>query len=228
MSKVVAMIPIKLNNQRLPGKNLKMLGDKVLCQYLFETALQVKNIDEIYVYCSSEEIKKYLPQGIKFLKREKKLDQDDVKSAEIIDSFVKQIDADIYVLMHVTQPFILASTIQEAVSHVLCEEYDSAFVAHEIKEFAWYNGRPINYSFDNVVRTQELMPIYTEGELFVFEKSVFVKDRRRIGTNPWIQPIDWKENVCIDTQEDFCLANAVLLLEKENYKNGKGRLLLKQ
>lgn len=31
MKKVVAVIPIKLNNQRLPGKNVRPLGGKVLC-----------------------------------------------------------------------------------------------------------------------------------------------------------------------------------------------------
>lgn len=214
MKKVVAMIPIKLNNQRLPGKNTKPLGDKVLCQYLFETVRKVRNIDEVYVYCSDETIKKYIPDNISFLKRPVELDSDTTKSKDILSAFTSAIDADIYALMHVTQPFISQETIEESIAHVLNEDYDSAFAAHEIREFAWYQGRTLNYTLDNVVRTQELEPVYTEGELFVFEKEVFTKMGRRIGNHPWIQPIDWKENVCIDTQADFDMARALLALRE--------------
>jgi len=41
--KIVAFIPIKLNNQRLPGKNLMLLGDRPLCNYLFDTLVQVND-----------------------------------------------------------------------------------------------------------------------------------------------------------------------------------------
>ena len=82
MKKVVAIIPIKLHNQRLPGKNIKPLGDKVLCQYLFETVKSVINIEETYVFCSDEAITQYIPTGIKFLKRPSELDEDMVKSTD--------------------------------------------------------------------------------------------------------------------------------------------------
>lgn len=213
MKKVVAMIPIKLHNQRLPGKNVRALGDKVLCQYLFETVKSVRNIDEVYVFCSDETITQYIPTGIKFLKRPCELDGDTVKSRDILQKFIELIDADIYALMHVTQPFITAKTITEAIEKVKSENYDSAFAAKQFKEFAWYKEKPINYSLTDVVRTQELQPVYIEGELFVFEKHVFTEQGRRIGNHPWIQSIGWKESVCIDDIEDFEMAEAIVALE---------------
>ena len=214
MKKVVAVIPIKLNNQRLPGKNVRPLGGKVLCQYLFETVQQVQCIDETYVYCSDESIKRYVPQGIHFLRRPKELDADTVKSKDILQMFISTINADIYVLMHVTQPFITEETITNAINKVVLYNYDSAFAAHKIKEFVWYNGKTVNYSLTDVVRTQELQPVYIEGELFVFEKKVFTENGRRIGEHPWIQPYGWKERMCIEDIQDFEMAEAVVELEK--------------
>ena len=52
--KVVSFIPIKLNNQRLPGKNTMELAGRPTCDYIFETISQVDTIDEKYVYCSVE------------------------------------------------------------------------------------------------------------------------------------------------------------------------------
>ena len=69
--KVTAFVPMKLNNERLPGKNTKSFTNgKPLCQYILNTLLKVEGIDEIYVYCSDQSIMLYLPKGIKFLKRD--------------------------------------------------------------------------------------------------------------------------------------------------------------
>ena len=56
MKKIVSFIPIKLNNQRLPGKNLMNLDGKPLCNYIFDTITEVDAIQEKYVYCSDDKI----------------------------------------------------------------------------------------------------------------------------------------------------------------------------
>ena len=62
--KVVAVVPMKLNNSRLPGKNTKAFTNgSPLCTYILKTLLNVKLIDEIYVYCSNPAILKYLPKN---------------------------------------------------------------------------------------------------------------------------------------------------------------------
>ena len=53
--KTVAYIPIKLNNERTPGKNIKkMFNGKSIVQILQETLVRLNNLDEIYVFCSDE------------------------------------------------------------------------------------------------------------------------------------------------------------------------------
>lgn len=124
--KVVALVPIKLNSQRLPHKNILDLGGKPLCYYMTENLINISKIDTTYVYCSDEVIKDYMPEGINFLKRDQYLDGDLVKGQEIYESFINQIDADIYVLAHVTAPFIRKETIENALDKVISGEYDSA------------------------------------------------------------------------------------------------------
>ena len=216
--KIVSFIPIKLNNQRLPGKNTMMLGGRPLCDYIFKTLCDVDGIDERYVYCSDEAIKPYLPDGIKFLKRDTYLDGFQVKGLEIIDHFVKDVDADIYVLTHVTQPFTKASSIENALKKVVSGEYDSAFSAVMLQDYMWKDGKPFNYDMKNIVRTQDLDPIYMEtGAFFIFRKEVFTELGQRIGNKPYIYEIDQFEAVDIDTAEDFEFAKAVAM-----YKASEG------
>jgi len=210
--KIVSFIPIKLNNQRLPGKNTMLLNGKPMCDYIFNTIKDIDIIDEKYVYCSDESIKEYMPEELTFLKRDKYLDGFQVKGLEIIERFVKDVDADIYVLTHVTEPFIKAQTIKKALDKVISGEYDSAFAAVKIQNYMWMNNKPLNYDMKNIVRTQDLDPIYEEtGAFFIFRKEVFEKYGQRIGNKPYICETDQFEAVDIDTAEDFEFAKAVAI-----------------
>lgn len=221
--KIVSFIPIKLNNQRLPGKNTMILGGRPTCDYIFETISNVDTIDEKYVYCSDETIKKYIEpyseKGLRFLQRDAYLDGFHVKGLEIIERFVKDVDADIYVLTHVTQPFTKSESIKKALDKVISGEFDSAFSAVMLQDYMWMNGKPLNYDMKNIVRTQDLDPIYIEtGAFFIFRKEVFTKLGQRIGNKPYIYEIDQFEAVDIDTAEDFEFAKAVAIY-LENIKD---------
>lgn len=212
--KIVSFIPIKLNNQRLPGKNTMILNGRPLCDYIFKTICNVTEIDEKYVYCSDERITPYLSpyeeKGLRFLKRDPYLDGFQIKGLEIIRQFVADVDADIYVLTHVTQPFTKAESIRSALKRVISGEYDSAFSAVILQDYMWKNGKPLNYDMKNIVRTQDLDPIYMEtGAFFIFRKEVFTKLGQRIGNRPYIYAIDQFEAVDIDTIEDFKFAEVV-------------------
>lgn len=219
--KIVSFIPIKLNNQRLPGKNTMLLNNRPTCDYIFETVSNVDTIDEKYVYCSDEAIKPYIApykdRGLKFLRRDTYLDGYQVKGLEIIECFVKDVNADIYVLTHVTQPFTRSASIEKALEKVISGRYDSAFSAVALQDYMWMNGKPLNYDMKNIVRTQDLTPIYMEtGAFFIFRKEVFTELGQRIGNTPYIYEIDPFEAIDIDTAEDFNFAEvAAAYLEKK-------------
>lgn len=209
MEKVVSFIPVKLNNQRLPGKNLMELNGRPMCDYIFRTISQVESISEKYVYCSDETILPYIPKGLKFLKRDSYLDGYQVKGLEIIEYFVRDIDADIYVLTHITQPFTKSESIKTALDKVVNGGYDSAFSCIEMKDYCWYNGKTLNYDRKDIVVTQDLKPVYVEtGAFFIFRKEVFTKLHQRVGKNPYQYVVDRFEAIDVDTREDFDFAEA--------------------
>lgn len=202
--KTVAFVPIKLNSQRLPHKNILPIAGKPLCWHITSQLVEIDKIDEIYVYCSSDEIVEHIPNKVKYLKREKILDGDFVKGFEIYESFINQVDADVYILAHTTSPFVKSNTIKNSLLKVLEEGYDSAFSAKKIQTFGWFKGKPINYDLNDVPRTQDLEPIFVETSgFFIFKKEVFTKHHRRIGFTPYIQEVDDFEAIDIDTKEDY-------------------------
>lgn len=209
--KVVAFVPIRLNSKRVVGKNLKLLGDKPMMCYLLETLVQVPQIDEVYVYCSSDEVQPLLPPGVKLLKRDTALDSDEALGEQIYDAFVRDVKADVYMLAHTTSPFIKAATISNAIEEVLQGRHDSAFSAQKIQTFAWYGGKPLNYSPTSIPRTQTIEPVYVETSAFyIFKHDMWAQYHRRVGDNPYMAIVGPVEGVDIDYPEDFELAEMMI------------------
>lgn len=209
--KIVAIVPMKLNNRRLPQKNTKRFTNgKPLCSYILSTFLEIDKIDEVYVYCSNPEIKEFIPNKVKFLQRSESLDKDTTSMTEVLTCFTKEVPADIYVMTHTTAPFISKESIQKGLESVVSGKYDSSFAAKKLQDFLWMEGKPFNYTLDNIPRTQDLQPIYEETSgFYIYTHDVMTELHRRIGENPFIVEIGEIESIDIDEAEDFIIADAV-------------------
>lgn len=209
--KTVAFVPIKLNSERLPLKNIKpFTNGKPLIAYILDTLKNVNNVDEIYVYCSDEKITEYLPEGVKFLKRDPYYDLSTTKFNEVLSSFAKLVEADVYVLTHATAPFMSAQSIEKGVDAVTSGKYESAHAVTLLREFLWKDGKPLNYELDNIPRTQDLPDIYAETcGLYVYTSDLIINKGRRISDNPFLVEITKIEACDINDEDDFIIADAI-------------------
>ena len=172
-----------------------------------------KLCDSISVFCSSEDVIPFLPDGVRFVKRPDYLDLPASNFTQIFTCFMEQNDADIYVYAHATAPFISIDTMKQCIEAVQSGEYDSAFCAIKLQDYLWQDGEPLNFNAENLPRTQDLKPIYQETSgVYVFTKEVFELYHRRIGKKPFIKEVSFKESVDIDNPEDFNLAEAMVNL----------------
>lgn len=207
----VAIMPIKMNNERLPGKNTMVLGGKPLLQHELDNLMATGLLDSINVYCSNPAICDFLPDGITFVQRPAVLDLPTSNFSQIFQMFMEGHDADIYVYAHATAPFITVDTMKQCISSVQSGEYDSGFCAVKLQDYLWQDGEPLNFDASNVPRTQDLKPIYQETSgVYVFTKEVFQKYHRRIGKRAFIKEVTFKEAIDIDNPEDFRLAQALV------------------
>ena len=181
-----------------------------MCHYIFETLKQVKDIDEIYVYCSNPKIQEFIPLGVKFLRRSETLDQNTTKINEVLSAFAQDVPADVYVMSHATAPFISPQSIEKGLQAVLQQGFDSAFAVRKIQTFLWKDGKPFNYNLNDIPRTQDLPPIFEETSgFYIYRSEVITELNRRIGDNPYMVEVNAIESCDIDTQEDFDVANAI-------------------
>lgn len=209
--KVIAIVPMKLNNCRLPQKNTKRFTNgEPLCKYILRTLLTVEGVDEVYVYCSNPEIQDFIPEGVKYLRRSETLDQDTTQMNEVLQAFAKDVPADVYVMTHTTAPFISRESVEQGLEAVRSGEYDSAFAVKKLQDFLWKDGEPFNYTLDHIPRTQDLPPLYEETSgFYIYRRNVITDLNRRIGEKPYMVEVSEIESVDIDEKEDFMIADAI-------------------
>ena len=209
--KIVAFTPSRLNSQRVPQKNIKMLGRMPLVNYALETMNRVRSIDEIVVFASESSICNYIKPDLKYrlIERPAFLDTQEAKVQDLIREFLKANDADIILMFHLTSPFLRPETVDECIEKVRDGEYDSAFTAFSIDRRCWFKGRPLNFSSINE-NPEQLEPVIVEHSLYIFRRKVFETTGRRISVNPYIKIVDQIEGHDIDTPEDFRIAELIV------------------
>ncbi len=215
--KIVAFIPYWLDYQVDEfgeHKNLKKLGGKYLMNYSIELLNSISQIEETIIYCSDDKINNYINQDLnyRFLQRDKYLDSIDISIDEIIKSFLNIVDADIVILLHPNSPFISSDTLEECLSKVSSNEFDSSFTAYEFKKLSWFQGKPLNYLLHNTIpKLKDLDPIIVEqSSLYVFTKKSFNDFNSRVGEIPYIKKINHFEGLEIETKEDFEIAELIV------------------
>ena len=209
--KIVAYVPMKLNNERLSNKNTRAFDNgRPLLTYILETLCQVKGISDIYAYCSNNTITKYLPPQVKYLTRCTSLDQSETKINEVMLGFAHAVNADVYVLAHATAPFVSVTSIEDGISKILTEGYDSALTVIKVQDFLWKDGKPFNYDPSFVPRTQDLPPMYAETTgLYIYTRNLIIDQNRRVGDRPYLIPVSKIEAIDINEPIDFDIANAI-------------------
>ena len=215
--KVACFIPLKGNSIRVPGKNVKILGDRPLFAHALSTVVASDLFDSVYVDTDIDWVKRYCDDwyGVKVIDREVELTRDSANGNDLLNHWVeKKPNYDIYFQVFATSPFLKDTTLQNCVKVLKDnDKYDSVFTATEEHTWFWYDGKPINYDPKVLPRSQDAKPEIREStSLYGITKESLLKHKARIGSNPKIYIVDEKEGVDIDNEIDFEFAEKLLTL----------------
>ena len=215
--KIAALVPMRHHSQRVPQKNFRVLAGKPLYQHILDQLIQVEEISEIIVDTDSpvimEGVKQHYPKVI-LLERPDSLRADDISMNEILLYDTAQVQADLYLQTHSTNPLLKASTIANAIQTLIkrMPEYDSLFSATSLKTRLWDQlTRPINHNPDILLQTQDLPPVYEENScMYIFTRENLLQRRNRLGYRPYLYAMDAAESWDIDEELDFLVADVLL------------------
>ncbi len=225
--KIIALLPMKANSERIEGKNFRDFCGKPLFRWVLDALLDVKEIDKIIINTDARHTlaKNGLVDTDRIMIRDRKPEicGDHVSMNRVLADDIANVDADIYLMTHTTNPLISADTIRGALSAFQEEKNagkaDSLFTVNKVQtRFYRADCSAVNHDPDNLIRTQDLEPWFEENSnLYIFTRDSFGKTNARIGKQPMMYEEARFESIDIDDQEDwnFAVIAAHYLLEQQ-------------
>jgi len=217
--KIAVMIPMKAHSERVPNKSFRKLGRRLLSHWIVDTFNQLKaerELDiDIWANTDSDEIMDmYSKRRVKYYPRPLALRGDYTSMNNLIEDWMMRINPyDIYMQTHITNPFLSKQTIEKGLDMFMEQSgpiKQSVMGVTEHKERMYYNKQPVNFDYNNLIRTQDLTPVYEDNScLYVFNKTIFSRNRNRVSEDPIHLPVPFPENIDIDTEDDMLIASLV-------------------
>ena len=223
--KMIALLPMKGNSERVPNKNLKDFHGFPLYHIITNKMLQSKYIDKVIINTDSYKIAKDARQSfgnkVMIIDRPKEIQGDFISMNDIINYDINYLaEENHFIQTHSTNPLLKTETIDKAIEtyfNLIGEKkYDSVFsVTRYQTRLYWKDGSPVNHNPDDLIRTQDLPIIYEENSnFFIFSKDSFEANRKkRIGRSPFLFEMDKIEAIDIDEPEDFIIAEKLFNYE---------------
>lgn len=211
--KTAAFIPIKVNSERVPGKNFRALNGKKLYEYICEHVKEADVFDNVYIDTNSAEISDYAKRnGFKVIERKPELAKNTANGNDLLVYHYEQCpEYDYYFQLFATAPYLQPDSIRKCYDILLSsEEYDSCFTALENHGFYWLGRTPVNYRPGILPRSQDMTAVVEETTgLYGISRESLEKYRCRIGRSPYIHFVNKFEAVDINTEEDLLIAEYI-------------------
>lgn len=211
---ISAIVPIKLESQRVVNKNFKTINGKPLFFWVIETLLSSEYISEVIINCDEDIVEQTVSRlfdSVKFVYRPAQLKGNEISMNKIIESTLGSCSNDSVLQTHTTNPLLTTKTIDNAIKKHFDDEID-LFSVTKLQERVYNeNSEPINHDPDNLIQTQDLKPIYLENSgFYIFSQKNFNKNINRITPYSKFYETSFPENIDIDDEDDFNLAETIL------------------
>ncbi len=214
MGKVVAFIHAKGTSERVPSKNLKLLGGTPLFLYAVKNALCAKGVDEVVIDSDCDEI---LNLGEKFgasvLKRPKELANNLTTGDELcFFQAANRPDSDIILQVIPTAPFLKPKSIERGIEILKENGVNSVAGVYKDSFYFWKNNKPAYYVNGKIPNSKDLEPsIYETTGIYINKTQAVLKNKKRLDPDSCLPLFLSKlEAVDINTIEDFEFAEILI------------------
>lgn len=206
---------MKANSERVKNKNMRDFNGLPLYRTIMRSLLSSKYIEMVVVDTDSvsikEDIKKDFGDEVIIIDRPKALHGDFISMNAIIEYDLSRLEGEHFIQTHSTNPLVRTATIDAAIEKYFDSlgYFDSLFSVTRLQTRLYdKSARPINHDPNELLRTQDLEPLFEENSNFyLFSKKAFHEaDKKRIGLKPQLFEVNKLEAIDIDETEDFILA----------------------
>lgn len=237
--KIIAEIPARFGSQRIKQKNLRPLDGKPLLRYAIDAAKRAKRLSAVYVNTESDLLGKLAEgNGVHYYRRDPRLAADTVTSDEFNYDFMKNVPADVVVMVNPVAPLTTGDDIDKMIAYYLEKDLDTLIPVREERLHALVGdapanfeagrpvasfcpARPVNFDLEGrLPMTQNIQPVkICVWTVCIWRPSVFIKSFEEKGHAVFSGKVGFYpqkpfQSIKISTEEDFSMAE--ILIENEH------------
>lgn len=205
--KYLGVIPARGGSKGIPRKNIRILAGKPLIAWTIDAAKKSLLLDDFIVSTEDEEIIKISQDyGAKVLIRPKELATDEASTLSVLQHILSQINTQNIVLLQPTSPIRNPGLIDECIKRF-----------EEVKPDSLATGFICKFTeYGTCTKRRQDIPgfFYDDGNIYII-KSDIINKGDRFGQKIERVILDREQNVEIDDNFDFWLAEQILIKRKK-------------
>lgn len=199
---ILGITPARGGSKGIPKKNIKEIAGKPLIAWTIDAAKKSKLLDRYVVSTENSRVARIAEYcGADVLNRPAKLAADGASTLSVLQHVVRQIPCDIVVLLQATSPIRRSGLIDECIKEFIEKKYDSLATGFICKytEYA-----------KNELRRQDIEGFFhDDGNIYIIRADL-IKKGDRYGKKIGRKMISRPENIDIDDEFDFWMAEKIL------------------
>jgi len=220
---ILAIIPARGGSKGIPLKNLQLIDGKPLVAHTISHAQSSQLINRVIVNTDHDEIANAAKTwGAEVLSRPEEMGSDTSEVDPLLMWTVSKVEKtssekiDIVVLLYPTAPLRRVSAIDEAISMVLNDGYDSVLSLFQDSTYLWKTeggtAEPTNYvPADRAPRQLEGWNQWGENKaLYVMKRDLLMNTNCRLGGKIGYVEMSKGESIDIDEPDDLELCRQIM------------------
>lgn len=219
--KYAALIPLRGGSKGIPGKNIRQLAGKPLCQWTIEAAAFSPSVSAVYVSTDSEEIRDTvhamaLPKVI-VVSRSAETATDSASTESVMLEFVSRFSGfENLMLLQATSPLTCTEDVEGAIAQFEKIQADSLVTAVPQTRFLWQvspdgTAHATNYNPLARPRRQDFPPYYVEnGAIYISRTEGLKQHRNRLFGKITAYAMSEEHYIELDEPADWLLIEGLL------------------
>lgn len=210
--KIVAFVPAKGSSERIAGKNVRVLDGEHLFKRKLRQALDCSRITEVCLDTESSTLADLASDlNVTHLARPIELATNATDGHALFAwECAQRPDADIWVQLLCTAPFVTADTMKRAIEALIANpEADSLIGVTRAKQYCWSGSAP-TYGDGRIPNSVELPQTIVEAmSLYIVRRTGDGPPTRRFGAKPILFDLDPMEQVDVNVDADLAIAETI-------------------
>ncbi len=158
--KNLAMIPARMDSQRLKQKNLRELQGIPLITRAIRKCREAGVFDEVWVNSEHPAFGEIAAaEDVAFHRRPAVLGSHEATSEQFVREFLEHHECDFLFQVHSIAPFLTVQDVRNFVSEMLTGAWDCLLSYEPVQIECALRGVPVNFTFGEKTNSQELAPI---------------------------------------------------------------------